>query len=314
MTIYVTGGLGFIGHNLIKFLNYFHNISNIIVVDEWKDDNWKSVQGMKFVDLISPKKFIEEEIFSINNKDTIIHFGAITDTNYKDMNALWENNVQYTKKLIGAALETKCHLIYASSASVYGDGDCGFSDRMTSDEFSYLKPKNPYAMSKWLVDNLLFTLPKDIPITGLRYFNVWGPGEERKGNMASFMTKNLESFRTGQEVKLWKLTDSAFSGPAARDFVYIKDVCKVTTHFLFSRQAGIYNVGRGVAETWETMCNEMYRVFDKQPKINYIEPNADLTAYQYYTKAEIGKLREAGYKDDFMTVRQSCEDYLRATI
>jgi ADP-L-glycero-D-manno-heptose 6-epimerase len=183
---------------------------------------------------------------------------------------------------------------------------------MNKDEFSYLKPRNPYAMSKWLVDNLLFTLPTDISITGLRYFNVWGPGEERKGNMTSFMTKNLESFRTGNEVKLLKLKSDDFSGLPARDFVYINDVCKVTTQFIMNRKSGIYNVGTGVANTWEDMCAGMYGAFGHNSKISYVEPvGFDLSGYQYYTKADISKLRQSGYSNNFMTVKQACEDYVR---
>lgn len=311
--IVVTGGAGFIGSAFVWRLNQAGK-ENIIIVDDLKcGEKWKNLVGLKFEDIISKHEFIKrigEENLHFSAQ-AIIHFGACSSTTEKDADYLLSNNVKYSIELVKYCLPRKTRFIYASSAATYGAGELGYDDD-ESKIFS-LRPLNMYGYSKemfdiWACRNKLLD-----KIVGLKFFNVYGPNEYHKGDMRSVVHKAYEQIIETGKVKLFKSHKPEFKdGEQKRDFIYVKDAVEIALYFLENKKKnGIYNVGSGAARSWNDLVNAVFKAMNKPAKIDYVDmPESIKEKYQYYTKAEIGKLKSSGYDNKTYSLEEGIEEYV----
>ncbi len=322
--IIVTGGAGFIGANIIKGLNK-RGLSNIVVVDELgKDEKWKNLAGLSYYDFISKEKFIESPESFCKNCSAIIHMGACSDTMELDSGYLMENNFSYSKKLFDFCLKKKIRLIYASSAAVYGNGSLGYDDYT---DISSLRPLNMYGYTKKLFDSYAKKMISEIwnksyeqlsgklkgfQCTGLRFFNVFGPMESHKKRMASVAFHAFGQIKETGTARLFKSYKKGIRhGEQKRDFIYVKDVVDVVLFFLETGISGIFNVGTGKAESFNSLIKAVFKGIGKKPSIKYIEMPEQLKGkYQYFTEAKIEKLRKAGYKKPFHSLENAVKSYM----
>lgn len=296
--IIVTGGAGFIGSNIVRGLNNL-GLDDIIIIDDLKNaSKHKNLNRIKFRDYID----VESSIDFIKNNSThkleaIFHQGACSDTMETDGNYMMKNNYEYSKNLLHICLENKIRLFYASSASVYGNGDKGFAER---EENEY--PLNVYAFSKYQFDRYVNNLAKEkkinTQVVGLRYFNVYGPQENHKGRMASVAFHLFNQIKLGESMKIFEGSENFL-----RDFIYIDDVVSVNNFFFENEKIrGIFNCGTGHAESFLEIAKALKEVYSKS-NIEYIPfPDALKGKYQKFTQANLTNLREAGYDKDFMSV------------
>lgn len=312
--IVVTGGAGFIGSAIVWRLNELGK-SNIIVVDDLgTDEKWKNLVPLKFEDFIHKDEFISM-IFDGDlafEASTVIHMGANSSTTEKDADHLYSNNYLYTKELATYCLEKNIRFIYASSAATYGDGSLGFDDDESSLES--LRPLNMYGYSKQMFD--LWAKRNNVfdKITGLKYFNVYGPNECHKGDMRSVVHKAFEQIRDTGRVKLFKSPNPKYKdGEQLRDFIYIKDAVEMTLYFLDNpRASGLFNVGTGKARTWNDLVTSIFKAMNRQVNIEYIDlPKHLENKYQYFTEANMEKIKKAGYISSFTSLEEGVTDYVQ---
>jgi len=311
--IVVTGGAGFIGSAIIWELNR-RGKKEILIVDELgTDEKWKNLVGLQFEDFVHKHKFID----SINkaafiNADAIIHMGANSSTTEKDADYLFNNNYLYTKTLAEFCLNNNIRFIYASSAATYGDGSLGFDD--DENKSDTLRPLNMYGFSKSMFD--IWAVNQDVinKIVGLKYFNVFGPNEYHKGDMRSVVHKAFEQVRDTGGVKLFKSRNPKYKdGEQMRDFIYVKDAVNITLHFLDNKNInGLFNVGSGQARTWNDLVAALFKAMEKPVDIEYIElPDHLADKYQYFTEANLSKLKNAGYKKEIASLESGINDYVK---
>ena len=308
--IVVTGSNGFIGSNLIKGLNKI-GYKDIIAVDDHNDPSLKeNIIHCEIKDYLNIDEFINlvknNEIDGKKFK-AIFHQGACSNTMEWDAEFLYKNNLLYSKELLRLSKESQTPLIYASSASVYGSGTV-FQESLENEN-----PINLYAYSKFKFDQLVRKelLKKDAQIVGLRYFNVYGPQEQHKGSMASVAFHLHNQLKENEEIKLFEGSDGYENGEQRRDFIHVEDVIKVNLWFLENQNvSGIFNVGTGRSQTFNEVAHSVIN-WNKRGKINYIPfPEKLKGAYQSYTEADISRLREAGYKEEFLSVQEGVKKYL----
>jgi ADP-L-glycero-D-manno-heptose 6-epimerase len=312
--IVVTGAAGFIGRNVVAELNR-RGETEIIVVDELgKDEKWKNLVGLQYEDIVSPEEFlglIEDGAFA--DARAVIHMGACSTTTEKDADFLLRNNYQYTRVLCNWCESHEIRFVYASSAATYGDGAEGYDD---SDEATLgLKPLNMYGYSKQMFD--LWALKHELysTIVGLKFFNVYGPYEGHKGNMRSVVLKSYEQIRCDGEAKLFKSYKPEYKdGEQLRDFVYVKDAVDVVLHFAmqeYGAPGGLFNCGTGKARTWVDLATAVFTALGVEKKIEFIEMPKELQGkYQYFTQADVAKLKAAGYTKAFMSLEDGVADYV----
>jgi ADP-L-glycero-D-manno-heptose 6-epimerase len=308
--IIVTGGAGFIGSNLIKALNR-RGESNILLVDHLVNGRkMHNIADLNIADYMDKTEFIEqiESPTFLNGVIAVFHQGACSATTEWDGQYVMRNNYDYSKRLLHRCITNNIAFIYASSASVYGNGEHGFRvDR------SCEQPINMYAYSKFQFDQYVRRLlsTADSQIAGFRYFNVYGPGEQHKGAMSSTAFHFNRQIIEQKKARLFEGCDGMANGEQKRDFVYVDDVVDVNLWFLdHPEQRGIYNVGTGRAETFNTVAKAVI-AWHKEGCIEYIPfPEHLKGAYQSYTQADISGLRQAGYTKDFLTVKQGVARYL----
>ena len=310
--IILTGGAGFIGSCFLAKLNQ-EKIDDVIIVDSLDESvKWRNLVGKKYLDYYDKDDFIErikENRFP--KASYIIHMGACSSTTLQDADYFIKNNYEYSKTLADWALNRKIPFLYASSAATYGNGEAGFSDDI---EATYrLKPLNMYGYSKhmfdlWLLNNKLID-----QVTGLKFFNVFGPNEYHKADMRSLVCKRYLDLKEKGVMRLFKSYHPGFKdGEQKRDFIYIKDTVKIMYYLFSNRQhTGIYNVGTGIAQTWNDLAKAMFLALDKPVKIKYIDmPEILREKYQYFTKANIDKLLNLGLKTEFTSLEDSVKDYI----
>jgi ADP-L-glycero-D-manno-heptose 6-epimerase len=311
--IIVTGGAGFIGSCIIRYLNDLGK-TNIIVVDELgKKEKWKNLVHKRFVDTLHKSQLFDWLEGKESIVEAFIHLGACSDTMEVDASYLLENNYRYTCRLAEYALKHGHRFIYASSAATYGDGGQGFND----DEKSIyeLQPLNMYGFSKQLFDQWALNEGVFDRIVGLKYFNVFGPNELHKGRMASAITRMVPQIQKGERVKLFKsnVPDQFADGEQKRDFIYVKDVVRMTCDFLENDVGGLFNIGSGVASTWKELAESVYRALGQEPNIEYIDMPSELIGkYQNYSRAEMTKTK-AVLNDSVncMSLKDSVFDYVK---
>ncbi len=314
MTTYlVTGGAGFIGSNLIKFLNS-KGQTDIFVVDSLgKTGKWKNMVGLSFLE------YFEKEVFRemiLNNRfpkvDIVFHLGACSSTSEMDASYLVDNNYRFSCQLCNWAMKQKARFVYASSAATYGDGSNGYSDDIGV--LPHLKPLNMYGYSKHLFDLWAFKRGLFSEIVGIKYFNVYGYNEEHKGAMRSVVSKAFEQIQKTGEMCLFKSHNPKYKdGEQYRDFIFIEDAVKVTFFLGHNLHcAGIFNCGTGRKRTWLDLANSIFQTLNKPLKIRFVDIPEDIrAAYQYDTEADISKLRMAGYHDQFLSLEAGVRQYVQ---
>ena len=312
--IIVTGGAGFIGSALIAALNK-RGITDILVVDELgTDERWKNLRNLSFADYVEKGDFLEmvAEKKIAPPTEAVFHMGACTDTTETNASYLIKNNYEYTKLLAQWATDAGIRFIYASSAATYGDGSAGLSD--DEEKIENLIPLNMYGYSKHLFDLWARRTGLLSKIIGLKYFNVFGPNEYHKGEMRSFVLKAFEQINARGKVRLFKSYKSEYAdGEQMRDFLYVKDAVDITLFFLDKPNlSGLFNIGTGTARTWNDLVKVACGAMGKLPKIEYIDmPDSIRNQYQYFTEADITKLRQAGYDKQPMSLEDAIVDYVQ---
>lgn len=308
----LTGGAGFIGSCILRTLND-KGVTDIVVVDHIAStEKWKNLRNKKYSEYIHKDVFLKRlESGEFMDACTVIHMGACSSTTENNFDYLWMNNVEYSKTLWRFCARNHIPLIYASSAATYGDGSCGFDDQKDID---LLHPLNGYGYSKQVFDQWAKKQKEKPPqYVGLKFFNVYGPNEYCKGSMASMVYHGYRQMMADGKIRLFKSENHHYiDGGQERDFVYVKDVCKVIMYFLEHPEcSGIYNVGTGRAQTFAELVSSVFYALDREPVIEYIDMPSELKEkYQYHTRAEIIKLRNAGFKEEFVDVRQGVRDYV----
>ena len=309
--IIVTGGAGFIGSNLIRKLNS-NGIHEILIIEDLSDGHKiQNIADLKVVDYIDKNDFstlLASSVTLLGNIDFIFHLGACVDTVQWDGKYMMKENFDYSKRLANFCLLQRIPLIYASSAAVYGNGENFDEDK------EYERPLNIYAYSKFLFDQYVrHNISRfESLIVGLRFFNVYGRGEDHKGTMASVIAHfNAQLLSTGK-IKVFEGSHGYEAGLQSRDFIHVDDVVNVTFWFLHQARSksGIYNCGSGKAVTFKTVAEAVID-WHGQGTIEYIPfPDQLIDYYQPFTCANLEKLRIAGYLDNFKDIRKGVEEYL----
>lgn len=312
--IAITGGAGFLGSALVWYLNG-QGRHDLLLVDELgTGEKFRNLAGLRFNDYLE-----KNELLDLVLKDqglpplqAIVHLGACSATTEEDGSYLMRNNFGYSRALADWCLRRGVRFIYASSAATYGDGDLGYAD--DENVIPRLRPMNKYAFSKQMFD--LWALSRRVfdSITGIKYFNVFGPNEYHKGGMRSMVLKAFEQIRDSGKVQLFRSYRSEFrDGEQERDFIYVKDAVRMTAWFLEHPEAtGIYNLGTGTARTWNDLARAVFSAMDRIPQIEYVEmPEEIRKGYQYRTQAEMGKLQAAGCPPPVCTLEAAVRDYVQ---
>jgi ADP-L-glycero-D-manno-heptose 6-epimerase len=315
--ILVTGAAGMIGSGIVRCLND-RGFYNLLLVDDFKQsDKWKNLVGKRFRDFISRYAIFDYLKGKENEIEAVIHMGACSDTEEKNGDYLMENNYRFSVWLGEWALSHNRRFIYASSAATYGDGSLGFSDN--EDAIESLRPLNMYGYSKHLFDLWLKREGGLKKAVGLKFFNVFGPNEYHKGRMASMVLKMKDKVLTDGVIRLYKSTEARFKdGEQCRDFIYIKDVARMTCDFLLPQNlsySGLFNIGRGEVATWNQLARALFQALGKNERIEYIDMSSDLAKqYQNYTCADMRKFHKIfpGYQTTAITpaVRDYVQEYL----
>lgn len=309
--IIVTGGAGFIGSCIVRALND-HGIDDIVIVDNIATtDKWLNMRNKKYIKYVHKSDFMEG-LPTYQNVTMIIHMGAQSSTTETDFDYLWNNNFEYTKALWNYCAEKQIRFIYASSAATYGDGKEGFDDKK---EIDRLRPLNGYGYSKQLFDlwvkHQATIFPKQY--VGLKFFNVYGPNEYFKGSMASMIFHGYRQILETGKIRLFKSYNPDYKdGGQLRDFIYVKDICQVIYWLLEHEEVnGLFNLGTGRAQSFRELAEATFHALNLEPDIEYIDmPEHLKKKYQYYTKAEMGQLREAGYDKEFVDLEVGARDYV----
>lgn len=307
--IIVTGGSGFIGSQIIQYLNK-KNYTDILVVDHLKNGiKAKNLFSLSIHDYLDKQDFlhrIQQNIPFESKVDAIFHQGACSDTTEWDGHYMLENNYEYSKQVLHYCIKHKIPLIYASSAAVYGSG------HTFKEEHRYEKPLNLYAYSKFLFDQYVRRMLSSIriPVIGLRYFNVYGPHEAHKGRMSSVVFQFHHQIQKQGVLCLFEGSDNSGPGEQKRDFIYVEDVAKVNVWFLENPTQGIFNVGTGQSQSFNEVAQAVID-WHQKGRIEYIAFPEDLKGrYQSFTEADIQALRAAGYLEPFKTVQEGVALYL----
>ncbi|HRE83008.1 MAG TPA: ADP-glyceromanno-heptose 6-epimerase [Opitutaceae bacterium] len=314
--ILVTGGAGFIGSALVWALNQ-RGITNIVITDVLgSDEKWKNLVPLRYSDYIEAGVFrqkLNEDPDSFGRFTTLFHLGACSATTERNASYLADNNFAFTKELAIWALDRGIRFIYASSAATYGDGAEGMDDQ--DPQLHRLRPLNMYGYSKHLFDLWAQSHGCLERLVGVKYFNVFGPNEDHKGDMRSLVNKAFQQIQTTGQVQLFKSHRPDYKdGEQMRDFLYVKDAVEMTIHFAETATSagGLYNLGSGEANTWITLAEGIFSALGRDPRIEFIPmPEVLRGKYQYYTRADITKLRSQGYDRPMTSLREAVRDYVQ---
>jgi len=310
--IILTGGSGFIGSVLLARLNE-EGYDDILIVDSLDtSDKWKNLTGKRFKDYIHKDHFLAYlENLSKDTVDAVFHLGACTSTTEYNVDYLMKNNYEFSKTLAKWCFWAEKPFIYASSASIYGDGSNGFSD--DDKKVNFYRPLNPYGFSKHIFDEWLIRHEFENDCVGFRFFNVFGPNEYHKDEMASLVYKAFHQVSETGSLRLFRSNNPKYKdGEFLRDFIYVKD-CVDVLFWAFTNPevSGIFNLGTGKARPWNDLAKALFSAMEKKENIQYIDmPENIRDAYQYFTEAEMTKLRTAGYKKVFTEMEDAVGDYV----
>jgi ADP-L-glycero-D-manno-heptose 6-epimerase len=311
--IIVTGAAGFIGSCLIQKLNEL-NFNYIIAVDDFSNDEKnKNLVGKKIKEQVSRDTCFDWLDNNFREVEFFFHIGARTDTTEFDKSIFDKLNVDYSKKVWSKCIEYQIPLVYASSAATYGLGELGYDDNEAT--IPQLKPLNPYGDSKndfdiWALEQQ----EKPFFWAGLKFFNVYGPNEYHKGRMASVIMHAFRQINEKGSINLFRSHNPDYQdGEQLRDFIYVKDLIDVCIFLMEHRKnSGIYNLGTGKARSFNDLAKATFSALNKEPQINYIDTPLDIRdKYQYYTQANMSKLRSIGYTKEFFTLEEGVKDYVQ---
>ncbi|MBU1862130.1 MAG: ADP-glyceromanno-heptose 6-epimerase [Candidatus Omnitrophica bacterium] len=313
MSIVITGGAGFIGSCLLKKLN-IAGITDIVIVDELgSTEKWKNLLGKQYEDYVDKDFFLDALSKGTFDKtiDCIIHLGACSSTTETNAAYLMDNNFNYSKKLAEWTIRNKKRFLYASSAATYGAGEKGYSDRDTV--APTLMPLNMYGYSKHAFD--LWVLKNNLQkiFVGFKFFNIFGPNEYHKEDMRSMIHKGYQHIKQKGTIRLFKSYRKEYGdGEQKRDFMYVQDAVDVVGYFFNNPQkTGIYNVGTGKAHSWNELACAIFKALDLNPSIEYFDmPHTLREKYQYFTEADITKLRQAGFSSSFLKLEDAVKEYV----
>lgn len=315
--IIVTGATGFIGSNIVADLNAKGRTDLLLVDDLGTSGKWKNIAKRRFVDLVDYRN-LDQLLPSLKQADAVFHMGANSSTTSTDGDEILRVNLHATMAWWKWCTETRTPFIYASSAATYGDGEQGFTDNQALDALDKLAPLNLYGWSKhqfdkWAVERA--AEGKAPPQwAGLKFFNVYGPNEYHKGNMMSLVAKNTALIARGETIKLFKSHKEGYvDGGQLRDFVYVKDCCAVMMWLLENPAiSGIFNLGTGKARSFVDLMHAIGAALGKPVSIEYVDmPESIRPNYQYFTEANMQKLKGAGYCADFYSIESGASDYVK---
>jgi len=318
--IVITGGAGMIGSMIAWHLNTQLDRDDLVITDSiTHEDQWQNLVHRNYVQYLD-KDDLLQWLDGRNDITGIIHMGAISATTERDFNKLVDANIHYSQNLWSWCAENKVPFFYASSAATYGDGNQGYND--TSIES--LRPLNGYGYSKhffdqWALKQVADKKPCPPSWAGFKFFNVYGPNEYHKERMASVAYHTFNQFSETGTMKLFKGTkEGVEDGMQMRDFVYVKDAAAILCHFYTAALSktpapdGIYNIGTGIARSFKDLATNVMSSMGRAPDITYIDMPKDLQGrYQYFTEANIRKLRAAGYNERFHSLEDGVKDYVQ---
>jgi ADP-L-glycero-D-manno-heptose 6-epimerase len=322
--ILLTGAAGFIGSYLLGYLNK-KGYTDIIIADDFdNEDKWFNFDDKQFTEKIDRENLFDWLKENNPKIEIVIHLGARTDTAEFDYSIHQKLNVDYSIKIWEYCSSKNIPLIYASSAATYGNGELGYKD--DHDLVWKLQPLNPYGRSKNEFDKHALTLNSQLPApnfswAGLKFFNVYGPNEYHKERMASMVFHGYNQIKRTGKVKLFRSHRPDYKdGEQLRDFIYVEDVAKVIIWMMEEMlqgkwapdKNGLYNLGTGKARSFIDLINAIFRAVGEAPDIEFIDMPEDIRdKYQYYTEADMNKLREAGYKEEFYSIENGVSEYVK---
>lgn len=311
--VLVTGGAGFIGSALVWGLNR-RGCDNIVVSDILgTTEKWRNLTPLRFADYVEADELLPRlQAGALGKFDLVLHMGACSATTEKDASYLMRNNYEFTRDLAMWSLARKTRFVYASSAATYGDGSAGMED--DDAKLDTLRPLNMYGYSKHLFDLHAKRAGFLNKIVGLKYFNVFGPNEDHKGDMRSLVHKSFAQVQSKGVIQLFKSYRKDYKhGEQKRDFLYVKDCVAMTLHLAATQKAnGLFNIGSGGARSWIDLANSVFGALKKKPVIRFIEmPETIRDKYQYFTQANLLRLRGAGYALPVTTLERAVADYVR---
>ncbi len=318
-TLLITGGAGFIGSNIVAEL--VGGERDIVVCDRLRTSaggKWRNLSKHAIADFIAPEALFGWLETRADDLTAVVHMGAISSTREVDADLVVHTNFALSRDLFDWCAGNEKRFIYASSAAVYGDGALGFDDDPSPDVLAALRPLNPYAWSKLLFDAHAVRQAArgraPPQWAGLRFFNVYGPNEYHKGSMRSVVAGIWPKAAAGEVVNLFRsYRDDYPDGGQKRDFVYVGDAAKVVSWLVEHPEvSGIFNVGSGVARTFVDLARATFSAAERKERVAFMDMPADLVAaYQYFTEANLGRLRAAGYVAPFASIEKGVDDYAR---
>jgi ADP-L-glycero-D-manno-heptose 6-epimerase len=316
--VLVTGGAGFIGSALVWALNR-RGCERIVVCDRLgTDERWRNLTPLRFADYVEADDLLPRlQSGALGKFDLVLHMGACSSTTETNASFLIRNNFEFTRDLAAWALGQKSRgkktrFVYASSAATYGDGSAGMED--DDAKLDTLRPLNMYGYSKHLFDLHAKRAGFLNQIAGLKYFNIFGPNEDHKGDMRSLVHKSMAQVRAEGVIRLFKSYRSGYrDGEQQRDFLYVKDAVAMTLHLATTPKSnGLFNIGGGKARTWLDLARAVFAALKRKPKIEFIEmPEAIRDKYQYFTEANLSRLRATGYTAPVTSLEDAVSDYVR---
>lgn len=311
--ILVTGGAGFIGSALVWALNQ-RGCEQIVVSDFLgTSEKWRNLTPLRFADYLEADDLRPRlESGALGRFDHVFHLGACSATTERDAAYLIRNNFEFTKDLAAWSLKSGARFVYASSAATYGDGSQGMED--TEPRLERFRPLNMYGYSKHLFDLHAKREGWLERIVGLKYFNVFGPNEDHKEDMRSLVHKSYAQALESGVIRLFKSYKPEYrDGEQKRDFLYVKDAVAMTLHLAANPAAGgLFNIGSGEAHTWIELATAVFAALGREPRIEFIEmPEVLRGKYQYFTQANVAKLRAAGYTAPAAPLGEAVADYVR---
>jgi len=316
--IVITGGAGMIGSMIAWHLNSVLGRDDLVIADRFSQpDQWQNLCHRRYANYLDKDELLPWLENTQEKVDAVIHMGAISATTERDFNKLVQDNIRYSQQLWQWCAKHEVPFLFASSAATYGDGSHGYDDNEAN--LDELRPLNGYGYSKqffdqWALRQVREKNPVPPQWCGFKFFNVYGPNEYHKERMASVALHSFNQFRELGTVKLFKSNLPEYAdGMQLRDFVYVKDAAAIVAYFLDNRgKSGIYNVGTGQARAFKDLAMSVMNSMGKKPSITYIDMPQDLHGkYQYFTEANIAKLRAAGYTQLFHTLEDGVVDYVQ---
>ncbi len=315
--ILVTGGAGFIGSHIVNDLAAAG--MRVVVADLLgSDGKWRNIATARLHDFIRPEAIFDWFAHEGDSVAAVVHMAAISTTTEPDSDRYVASNIRLTLDLWNWCASHQKRFIYASSAATYGDGTTGFVDDESPSALAKLRPLNPYGWSKHVVDRRVIDdvsrgLPTPPQWAGLKFFNVYGAHEAHKGSMQSMVAKIVPVISAGEAVNLFRSHHPEYrDGGQLRDFVYVKDCAAVVRWLLDNRSVnGLFNVGTGTARSFLDLVGAVYAELGVEPDIRFVDTPAELRAqYQYFTQADMRKLRAAGFSAPFHTIESGVKDYI----